>query len=153
MFAETTPEQLLVVAHCGLQSAIRVGHHVVAALDELTHGASRVWLEASHIPMPKYSVQKALDSLRYDWGPGPATYHSAGTLHHDASEALSGIVRATPLTFEALATGASQAPPDDNDEGPWETVPAVLDPLRAAQEVERQAIILSAEPPAQAIGR
>ena len=153
LFAEITPGQLVTAAHSGLQSAIRVGHEVIAALDMLTRGGSRAWLDASHIPMPKHSVQKALDSLRYDWWPDPATYHSAETLHHDATEALRKLIHATPMTVEALTTGPSRAAQADTDDGPWETVPGVLDPLRAAQDRERLAIFVPSESQARPISR
>ena len=150
MFADATPEQLLAVAHSGLQSAIRVGHEVVAGLDGLTRGASRVWLDASHIPMPKHSVQKALDSLRYYWWPDPATYHSAETMHRNAAEAVTNLARATPLTIQALTQARAQEA--DNLEDLWETVPVVLDPLRAAEDLARRAAIVPAQPPAHTVG-
>lgn len=153
LFVEITPGQLVTAAHSGLQSAIRVGHEVIAALDGLTRGTSRVWLDASHIPMPKHSVQKALDSLRYDWWPDPATYHSAETLHHDATEALRKLIHATPMAIAALATSPSVAAPVDNDDGPWETLPVVHDPLRAAQNREELAIIVPSESHARPISR
>lgn len=153
LFVEITPGQLVTAAHSGLQSAIRVGHEVIAALDGLTRGTSRVWLDASHIPMPKHSVQKALDSLRYDWWPDPATYYSAETLHHDATEALRKLIHATPMAIAALATCPSVAAPADNDDDPWETLPVVLDPLRAAQDREGLAIIVPSESHARPISR
>jgi hypothetical protein len=152
MFADTSAERFLAMAHSGLQSATRVGHAVVAALDSLTHGASRVWLNADQIPMPRHSVQKALDSLRYDWWPDPATFHSAETVHHNAAEALTKLARATPLTIEALGLTSSRTPEADDLEELWETVPAVLDPLRAAQDLARRAAIAPAEPPAHTVG-
>jgi len=102
MFAEVTAEQLVAVLHSGLQSAVRVGQRVAAAFDGLTHGASRVWLDASQIPTPGV-VQQALDSARYEWLPDPAGFHSAEGLHHDSAEAAIRLVRATPLTIAALA--------------------------------------------------
>ena len=152
MFAYIAPEQFLAIAHSGLQSAIRVGHAVVAALDGLTRGASRAWLNADQIPMPRHSVQKALDSLRYDWWPDPATYHSAEALHDNAAEAVSRLVRAAPLTIKTLTQGSPRAHKPDNLEDLWETVPVVLDPLRAAQDLARRAAIMPAQPPAHTIG-
>lgn len=152
MFADASAEQLLVVAHSGLQSAIRVGHAVVTALDGLTRGASRVWLNADQIPMPKYSVQKALDNLRYGWWPDPATHHSAEALHDNAAEALSRLVRAAPLTIETLTQGSPRAQKPDNVDDLWETVPAVLDPLRTAQDLARRAAIVPAQSPARTVG-
>lgn len=153
MFAQTPPERLLAMTHSGLQSAIRVGHAVVAALDGLTRGTSRAWLNADQIPMPKHSVQKALDSLRYDWWPDPATFHSAETVHHNAAEALTKLTRATPLTIEALMLASSRAPEAEDLEELWETVPVALDPLRAAQDMARKAAALAAQPPAHTVGR
>lgn len=150
LFAEVTAEQLVAVLHSGLQSAIRVGQQVAAALDGLTHGASRVWLDAGQIPTPG-AVQQALDSARHEWLPDPAGFHSAEALHHVASEAVVRLVRATPLTIEALTAPATQPNPID-DEGPWETVPVALDPLRAAQERALLAAIAPAEPHAHTIG-
>ncbi len=153
MFAQTPPERLLAIAHSGLQSALRVGHAVVAALDGLTRGTSRAWLNADQIPMPKHSVQKALDSLRYDWWPDPATFHSAETVHHNAAEALTKLTRATPLTIEALGRLSSPTPEADNLEELWESVPLALDPLRAAQNMARKAAAFAAQPPAHTVGR
>lgn len=150
MFAAVTAELLVAVLHSGLQSAIRVGQQVAAALDGLTHGASRVWLDAGQIPTPG-AVQKALDSARHEWLPDPAGFHSAEALHHVASEAVVRLVRATPLTIEALTAPATQPNPID-DEGPWETVPVVLDPLRTAQERALLAAIARAEPQTHSIG-
>ncbi len=152
MFADTPPEQLVTVAHSGLQSAIRVGHQVVAALDGLTRGASRVWLDASHTPMPKHSVQEALDGLRYDWRPDPAAFHSAETLHHNASNALARLVGATPHVIEAVDC-PSLPLLGGRDDSPWETVSAPLDPLRTAQERAKLAAIVPSEQPARAISR
>lgn len=152
MFANTSPEQLVAVAHSGLQTAIRVGHQVVAALDGLTRGASRVWLDTSHIPTPKHSVQEALDSLRYDWRPDPAAFHSAETLHHNASNALARLVGATPHVIEAVDRSALPVL-GGRDDGLWETVPAPLDPLRAAQEQAKRAAIRSVEQAARTISR
>jgi len=150
MLAEVTAEQLVAVMHSGLQSAIRVGQQVAAALDGLAHGASRVWLDADQIPVPR-AVQQALDSARYEWLPDPAGLHSAGGLHHDSAEAVVCLVRATPLTIAALATPSNPRRQVD-DEGPWETVPVVLDPLRAAQERALLAAIAPAEPHSHTIG-
>lgn len=96
---------------------------------------------------------EALDSHRYDWWPDPAAYHSAETLHHDATEALRKLVQAAPMTVEALATGPSRAAQADTDDGPWETVPVVLDPLRSAQDRERLTIIVPSESHARSISR
>lgn len=150
MFADITAEQLVDVLHSGLQSAIRVGHQVAAAFDGLAHGASRVWLDASQTPMPGV-VQQALDSVRYGWFPDPAGFHSAEALHQVASEAVVRLVQATPLIIEALTAPATQPNPID-DEGPWETVPVALDPLRTSQERALLAAIAPAEPPANSIG-
>jgi hypothetical protein len=60
-------------------------------------------------------------------------------------------VRATPLTIEALTAPATQPNPID-DEGPWETVPVVLDPLRTAQERALLATVAPAEPPGHTVG-
>jgi hypothetical protein len=150
MFAEVTAEQLVAVLHSGLQSAIRVGQQVAASFDGLAHGASRVWLEAGQIPTPGV-VQEALDSARYEWLPDPAGLHSAEGLLHVSAGAVVRLVRATPLTIEALTAPATQPNPID-DEGPWETVPAVLDPLRTAQERALLAAIAPAESQANTIG-
>jgi hypothetical protein len=150
MFAEVTADQLVAVMHSGLQSAIRVGQQVAAAFDGLAHGASRVWLDADQIPVPS-AVQQALDSARYEWLPDPAGFHSAGGLHHDSAEAVVRLVHATPLTIAALATPSNPRRQVD-DEGSWETVPVVLDPLRAAQERALLAAIAPAEPHAHTIG-
>lgn len=150
MFAEVTAEQLVAVMHSGLQSAVRVGHQVAAAFDDLTHGASRVWLDASHTPRPG-PVQRALDSGRYEWLPDPARFHSAEALVPASAEAIDRLVRATPLTIEALTAPATQPNPID-DEGPWETVQVVLDPLRTAQERALLAAIAPAEPQTHSIG-
>jgi hypothetical protein len=61
--------------------------------------------------------------------------------------------RATPLTIEALAAQRSLTEPRDTDEGPWETVPTILDPLRAAQDQARLAMILPTCEPTHTIGR
>ncbi len=152
MFADIPPEQLIAVAHSGLQSAIRVGQQVVAALDRLTRGASRVWLDTSHTPMPKHSVQEALDSLRYDWRPDPAVYHSAEALHRCATDALTRLVHAAPRSIGAIAANAAD-PSHVDDEGPWETVPTTLDPLRTAQERAHLAVIPRSEAAVHTIGR
>jgi hypothetical protein len=150
MFAEVTAEQLVAVLHSGLQSAIRVGQEAAAAFDDLAHGASRVWLDASQIPTPGV-VQQALDSARYEWLPDPAGFHSAEGLLHDSAEAVARLVHATPLTIAALTTPPNP-PRQVDDEGPWETVPVVLDPLRTAQERALLAAIAPAEPRANTIG-
>lgn len=149
MFAEVTPEQLVARLHSGVQSAIRVGRQAAATFDDLAHGASRVWLEAGQIPMPGV-VQQARDSARHGWLPDPAGFHSAEALHQVASEAVVCLVRATPLTIEALTAPSTQ--PNPTDEGPWETVAVVLDPLRTSQERALLAAIAPAEPPANSIG-
>lgn len=150
MFTEATADQLVAVMHSGLQSAIRVGHQVAAAFDDLTHGASRVWLDASHTPTPG-PVQQALDSGRYEWLPDPAGFHSAEALVPASAEAIDRLVRATPLTIEALTAPATQ-PNSIDDEGPWETVQVVLDPLRTAQERALLAAVAPAEPQTHSIG-
>jgi hypothetical protein len=150
MFAEVTAKQLVAVLHSGLQSAMRVGQEAAAAFDDLAHGASRVWLDASQIPTPGV-VQQALDSARYEWLPDPAGFHSAEWLLHDSAEAVARLVHATPLTIAALATPPNP-PRQVDDEGPWETVPVVLDPLRTAQERALLAAIAPAEPRANTIG-
>jgi hypothetical protein len=150
MFAEVTAERLVAELHSGLQSAIRVGHQAAAAFDGLAHGASRVWLDARQIPTPGV-VQQALDGARYEWLPDPAGFHSAEGLHHDSAEAVVRLVRATPLTIATLATPPNP-PRQVDDEGPWETVPVVLDPLRTAQERALLAAIAAAEPRADTIG-
>ncbi len=151
MFAEVTAEQLVAVLQSGLQSTIRVGQQTVAALDSLTHGASRVWLDASQIPTPGV-VQEALDSARYEWLPNPAGFQPAEALHQVVSEAVVRLMRATPLTIEALTAGATQPISPIDDEEPWETVPVDLDPLRTARERALLAAIAPAEPPANSIG-
>lgn len=149
LFAETSPEQLVAVAHSGLQSAIRVGRHVLAAMDELTHGASRIWVDAGRIPIPTHKARTILDN-HYDWAPDPVGFQSAEPLHAKTSRALASLVTATPLTIEALAASTSR-PEQDEDEGPWETVSPPLDPLRAAQEWASRAVIAPPEPPAHTI--
>lgn len=150
MFAEVTAEQLVAVLHSGLQSAIRVGQEAAAAFDDLAHGASRVWLDASQIPMPGV-VQEALDTTRYEWLSDPAGFHSAAALHQVASAAVVHLMRAAPLTVEALTAAASHPINPIDDEEPWETVPVVLDPLRTAQDRALLAAIAPAEPPANSI--
>lgn len=151
MFAEVTAEQFVAVLHSGLQSAIRVGQQVAAAFDDLAHGANRAWRDASQIPIPGVTRQ-ALDSTRYEWLPDPAGFHSAEALHQVASEAVVRLIRAAPLTIEALTAGATQPINPIDDEGPWETVPVVLDPLRTAQERALLAAIAPSERPANSIG-
>jgi hypothetical protein len=146
MFAEVTAERLVAVLHSGLQSAIRVGQGVAAAFDGLTHGASRVWLEARSIPMPG-AVQQALDSARYEWLPDPAGVHSTAVLLHDSAEAVVRLVRAAPLTIAALSTPPNP-PRQVDDEGPWETVPVALEPLRTSQEWASRAVVAPPEPSA-----
>ncbi len=154
LFADTSPEAYLAVAHSALQSAVRVGEHLVSALDDLTRGANRVWLEASHIPMPKHSVQKMLDSLRYDWLPDPASYHSAESLNLNAAAALDKLVMAAPLTIDALVALPAQPDQGSDDEGPWETVPPPpIDTLYAAQTQAILAAIAPSERPARSISR
>lgn len=150
VFADVPAEQLVAVMQSGLQSAIRVGQQVSAAFEDLAHGASRVWLDGTQIPM-RGAVQEALESARYEWLPDPAGFHSAAGLHHDAAEAVVLLVHATPLTIAALATPLNPSHQVD-DEGQWETVPVVLDPLRTAQERALLAAITPAEPPAHTIG-
>ena len=149
MFAETSPDQLVAVSHSGLQSAIRVGRHVVAVMDELTHGANRIWVDAGHIPTHTHTARTTLDN-HYDWAPDPVGFHSAEPLHEQTSRALARLVHATPLTVEALAMHTSRSGQVD-DEGPWETVSPPADPLRAAQEWARLAAITPAEPPAPTV--
>ncbi len=150
MFAGIAAEQLVAVLHSGLQPGIRVGQQVAAAFDGLAHGASRVWLDAGQTPTPS-AVQQALHSARYEWLPDPAGLHSAEALHQDAAEAVARLVRAAPLTIAALATPPN-SPHQVDDEGPWETVPVVLDPLRTSQERALLAAIAPAEPQANTIG-
>ncbi|CAL8979893.1 MAG: hypothetical protein HZB48_06405 [Actinobacteria bacterium] len=149
LFAETSPEQLVAVIHSGLQAATRVGRHVLAAMDELTHGASRVWVNAGQIPTPRHTARTMLDN-HYDWAPDRVGFHSAEPLHEQTSRALDSLVNATPLTIEALAASTS-LPEQVEDEGPWETVSPPADPLRTSQEWARLAAIPSAEPPAPTI--
>lgn len=154
LFAETSPEQHLAVLHSGLQAAIRVGRHVATAMDQLTRGASRVWLDARHVPMPRHSVRMALEDRRYDWLPDPASFHSAESLHRNATDALNMLVKATPLIIETLAIQPPQPDKPGDDEGPWETVPLPpLDPLRAAQERANLATVAPTSTLARAIGR
>jgi len=151
MFAEVTAEKLVAVMHSGLQSAIRVGQHVANELDDLAHGASRVWLNDSQIPTPRV-IQRGMDGTRHEWLPDPAGFHSAEALHEVASEAVLRLVRATPLTVEALTAGARQPINPIDDEGPWETAPVVLDPLRTAQERALLATVAPAKPPGHTVG-
>lgn len=151
LFAETSPEQLVAVAHSGLQSAIRVSRHVVAATNELTHGASQVWVDADHIPTPTHTARTTLDDHRYDWLPDPAGAHSAEPVHEQTSRALTRLVDAAPLTIEALAASTSRLEQVGDDEGPWETVSPPADPLRTSQEWARLAAITPAQPPAPTI--
>lgn len=153
MFAERSFEEHIAELHSGLQSAVRVGQQVLAALDNLTHGANRVWVEADHVPASIHAAQMALDRPRYDWQPDPAGFHSARTLRDQASRALTGLVQATPLTIDALISRTSTADHVGGDAGPWETVSAPLDPLRAAQEQARLAAICPTEPPAHTLSR
>lgn len=102
--------------------------------------------------MPKHSVQEALDGLRYDWRPDPAAFHSAETLHHNASNALARLVGATPHVIEAVDC-PSLPLLGGRDDSPWETVSAPLDPLRTAQERAKLAAIVPSEQPARAISR
>jgi len=88
---------------------------------------------------------------RYEWLPDPARFHSGEALVPASAEAIDRLVRATPLTIEALTAPATQPNPID-DEGPWETVQVVLDPLRAAQERALLAAIAPAEPQTHSIG-
>lgn len=150
LFAGTPPEQLVAVTHAGLQSAIRVGRHVVAAMDELTHGASRIWVDACLIPMPTHTAQRAMEGHHHDWAPDPVGSHSAEPLHARTSRALASLVNATPLTIEALVASTSR-PEQVEDEGPWETVSPPLDPLRTSQERATLAVITPAEPPTPTI--
>ena len=152
LFAKTSPEQLVAVAHSGLQSAIRVGRHVLAAMEELTYGPSRVWVDADHIPTPAHTARMTLDDHRYDWLPDPVGFHSAEPLHEQASRALTRLANATPLTIEALAVRTSRKQVGDAD-GPWETVSPPADPLRTAQEWATLAAIAPAEPPTHTISR
>lgn len=64
---------------------------------------------------------------------------------------MARLVRAAPLTIAALATPPN-SPHQVDDEGPWETVPVVLDPLRTSQERALLAAIAPAEPQANTIG-
>jgi hypothetical protein len=150
MFAEVTADQLVAVMHSGLQSAIRVGQHVADELDDLSHGASRVWLDASQMSTPG-PIQQVLDSARYEWLPDPAGFHSAEGLHHDSAEAVVRLVHATPQIIAALAIPLDP-PRHVDDKGPWETVPVVLDPLRTAQERALLAAIAPADSQANTIG-
>lgn len=153
LFADTSPERQLAVLHSSLQSATRVGQHVVNALAELTYGANRVWLGDGHLPTPTGAVRKTLGNPHRNWRPDPAGFHSGRTLHHQGSQALTSLAHATPLTIEALA---SRTPPPERDaaeQGPWETVPPPLDPLQAAQQRARLAAMKPAEPPAHTISR
>ncbi|MCB0911048.1 MAG: hypothetical protein KDB60_05450 [Propionibacteriaceae bacterium] len=149
LFAETSPEQFVAVAHSALQSAIRVSRHVVAAMEVMTHGASRVWVDAGHIPTPTQTARSTLDN-HYDWAPDPVGFHSAETLRDRTSRAMTRLAHATPLTIEAITASTSRLEQDE-DEGPWETVSPPLDPLRAAQEWASRAVIAPPEPPAHTI--
>lgn len=152
LFAETSPERLVSVAHSGLQSAIRVGRHVVGATDELAHGASRIWVDAGRIPTPPRSVSRGSDNLRLDWWPDPADSPSAEALHEQTSRALTGLVYATPLVIEPL-TSRTPLPGRVDDKGLWEAVSPPADPLRTAQEWARLAAISLAGPPEHTFSR
>jgi hypothetical protein len=153
LFADSTPERHLAIACSSLQAASRVGLEVAASFQQLTHGQTRVWVDASHVPMPTYSVQKALDSLRYDWLPDPPTYHSAAQLYGQAAEAHRTLARATCTVADSLAT-PHRPPRELGDEAPWETVgPPPLDPLRAAQDRANLTPSWSAEARSRTISR
>lgn len=153
MFADTFPERQLAVLHSSLQSATRVGEHVVNALAELTYGANRVWLDVGHAPTPTGSARRTLDDPHHTWRPDPAGFHSGRTLHHQASQALTSLTYATPLTIETLISRTPPAGGGRVDQGPWETVSPSLDPLQAAQERVRLAATTPAEPSAHTISR
>ncbi len=153
LFADTSPEHQLAMLHSSLQSATRVGENVVNALAELTYGANRVWLGESHIPMPTGSARTALDNPHYTWRPDPAGFHSARTLHHQGSRALTRLAHATPLTIETLISRPPPAERGDADQGPWETVSPPLDPLQTAQQRARLAPTTPAEPSAHTTSR
>lgn len=152
MFAAVTADQLVAVLHSSLQSATRVGQHVIAALQELTYGSSRIWRDAGQTQMPAASSHGGLDDLRYEWRPDPVGSNSAKELHEQTSRALTRLTHATPLTLEALAARTSRPEHVGDDEGPWETVSPPADPLRTAQEWARLAAIAPSEPPAPTIG-
>ena len=151
MFADVPAEQRIAVLHAGLQAAVRVGRQVEAVLEDLTHGTSRVWLEASHAPASIHAAHMAVDGPRYDWQPDRAGFHSAETLRYQTSRAITGLVHSTPLTIEALTSRTSAADQVGDDEGPWETVTPPLDPLRASQELAELATIFPSQPQAHAI--
>lgn len=153
LFTDTRFEQHIASLHSGLQAGLRVGRQVVAAVDDVTHGTSRVWLDTSRIPMSARTEQARLDAFRYDWRPNLAARDSAETLNHNARDAVARLGHATPLTIEALAARRSLIESRDTDEGPWETVPTILDPLRAAQDQARLAMILPTCEPTHTIGR
>jgi len=148
LFAQTSPEQLLAVANSGLQSATRVGLRVMAALQELTYGSSRIWRDAGQVPMPATSSHRTLDDLRYDWRPDPVGSHSAKKLHDQTSRAMTKLAHATPLTTEALASHTRSPEQVGDDQGPWETVSPPLEPLRASQDWASRAMIPHPEAPA-----
>jgi hypothetical protein len=103
--------------------------------------------------MPTYSVQKALDSLRYDWLPDPPTYHSAAQLTRHAADAQQTLARATCMVVDSLVSPVGQ-PRILGDEGPWETVgPPPLDPLRAARDRANLTPSWSAEARSRTISR
>lgn len=94
--------------------------------------------------MPQDSVLKALDSFRYDWLPDPATYHSAETLHHNATDAQRRLVHTATYKMDVLATHTAVPQQGGVDDSPWETVSAPAEPLRVAQRREQLAIPASA---------
>lgn len=153
LFAEASPEQRLAVACSSLQAAHRVGREVTSALHQLTHGSTRAWLDASHIPMPTHSVQKALDSLRWTWLPDPDTYHSAEPLHRAATEAQKRLAQALNLTIDANPRPRPRPSfePDGGVDEVWEIVSAPTDPLSLAQERARLAPAAISESPGRAI--
>jgi hypothetical protein len=154
MFAEASPEQRLAVACSSLQAARSVGREVTSALHQLTHGSTRAWLDASHIPMPTHSVQKALDSLRWTWLPDPDTYHSAEPLLQAATEAQKRLAQALNLTIDAYPRPRPRptVEPDGSVDEVWEIVPVPTNPLSLAQERARLAPAAISESPGRAIG-
>lgn len=153
LFAGTSPEGHLAVLHSGLQSAVVIGRQILTALHQLTHGTSRPWLDASHIPQSIHPTRQALATIRYGWLPDPDAYHSADRLHLVATEALTRLVHATPLAIEALGAQPPQPAQRSDDDGPWETVAAPLDPLRAAQDRATLAAIVPSGPQARTMSR
>ena len=150
LFAEAPPEQRLAVACSSLQAAHHVGREITSALHQLTHGHARAWLDASHIPMPKHSVQKALDSLRWTWLPDPDTYHSAEPLLQAATEAQKRLTRAINLTIDGFSISRANLEPVGTVDEVWEISPAPIDPLSLAQERARLTVSMS-EPPAHTV--